>query len=102
MPRTKPADKQGRRLKIIRAALRLTQAELAAKLSALMRRDVSEDNISSYERGIAEVPTDIAIAIQDQYDIGIGYIYNGQINQITDQNRRTTILEITASLRGEE
>ena len=62
------------RLSDLRKDNNLTQKELAAII------DVSEDMLSSYERGIAQMPDDAKMKLAQHFNISLDYLF-GLINE---------------------
>jgi len=67
----------GRRIRELRG-FNVTQGEFAKKL------DVSQSQLSKYERGVVAPPADVLIRIKEQFRVSIDWLLTGDIDSSGD------------------
>lgn len=90
MPKAKKKQyvEAGKRLRRAREALGFTQAKRFADLIG-----VTKDNLSNWERGVAEVPTEIVLKLRATFGVDPNWIYAGDPSGLRQELRDKLLTE---------
>lgn len=89
-PRKKPHIESGKRLRRAREALGFGKAIRFAELMG-----VTKDNLSNWERGIAEVPTDFVTKMRATFGVDHNWIFAGDPAGLRQELRDKLLSEDT-------